>query len=57
MRKHVNERFCNITEVSIKAFVQTCEQCQERKSKKVAKGIVIKPVRSSAFDSRLQVSV
>lgn len=56
MSKQLNTFYKNITHEQIKLFLDLCESCQlKRKSEK--KGIVVKPIISSHFNSRCQVDL
>uniref|UniRef100_A0A8C4SWK5 Integrase catalytic domain-containing protein n=1 Tax=Erpetoichthys calabaricus TaxID=27687 RepID=A0A8C4SWK5_ERPCA len=54
--KQLNTLYKNITQAQIKMFLDLCEPCQQ-KPKSVKKGIVVKPVISSHFNSRCQVNL
>ncbi|XP_053545703.1 KRAB-A domain-containing protein 2 [Bombina bombina] len=56
MIKQLNTLYKNITQAQIKIFLDLCELCQQ-KQKSVKKGIVVKPIISSHFNSRCQVDL
>ncbi|CAG5046687.1 unnamed protein product [Parnassius apollo] len=56
MMKEVGSHYKNITRKDIETFLELCETCQQ-KQKNIKKGIVVKPIISSEFNSRCQVDL
>lgn len=54
MLKELSQRYKNITRHDIELYLQLCEPRQQ-KQKGIKKGIVLKPILSSEFNSRCQV--
>lgn len=56
-REEINKKWANITQEMIQIYISHCEECIEKSSKKVPKGLVVKPVRSHTIYSRGQVDL
>lgn len=56
MLKELSSRYKNITRHDVELYLQLCEPCQQ-KQKGIKKGIVVKPILSSEFNSRCQVDL
>lgn len=56
MMKEVWSHYKNITRKDIETYLELCEPCQQ-KQKNIKKGIVVKPIISSEFNSRCQVDL
>ncbi|GBM33452.1 KRAB-A domain-containing protein 2 [Araneus ventricosus] len=56
MIKQLNTAYKNVTQAQIKLFLDSCEVCQQ-KQKSDGRGISVKPVMSSPFDSGCQVGI
>ncbi|CAG4979166.1 unnamed protein product [Parnassius apollo] len=56
MMKEVGSHYKNITRKDIETYLELCEPCQQ-KQKNIKKGIVVKPIISSEFNSRCQVDL
>lgn len=56
MIKELSRKFKNITRHDVEIYLQLCEPC-EQKRKGVRKGIVVKPMVFSEFNSRCQVDL
>lgn len=56
MLYELNSKFKNITRFEVDLYLSLCEQCQ-LKHKKIRKGLVVKPIISSEFNSRCQVDL
>ncbi|XP_022914010.2 KRAB-A domain-containing protein 2-like [Onthophagus taurus] len=56
MMKEVWSHYKNITRKDIETYIQLCEPCQQ-KQKGIKKGITVKPIISSEFNSRCQVDL
>lgn len=56
MLKELSSRYKNITRHDVELFLQLCEPCQQ-KQKGIKKGIVVKPILSTEFNSRCQVDL
>jgi hypothetical protein len=59
MSKHIKEKYANITKDSLKLFrfKSYCLVCQEKRKRTKTKGVVVKPILSSEFNSRAQVDL
>ena len=55
--KYKSKRYCNISRKIISYFIQLCRVCQEKNHKQINKGVVVKPILSSDFNSRGQVDL
>ena len=51
------EKYHGVTEKACNLFLQGCEECHLRKSKKSVKSLVVKPISSTRFLSRCQVDM
>ncbi|CAI6354197.1 unnamed protein product [Macrosiphum euphorbiae] len=56
MLYELNSKFKNITRFEVDLYLSLCELCQ-LKHKKIRKGLVVKPIISSEFNSRCQVDL
>nr|XP_022909463.1 SCAN domain-containing protein 3-like [Onthophagus taurus] len=56
MLNELSTRYKNITRHDVELYLQLCEPCQQ-KQKGIKKGIVVKPILSSEFNSRCQVDL
>lgn len=56
MVKELSTKYKNITRTDIELFLQLCEPCQ-KKQKGIKKGIVVKPLIFTEFNSRCQVDL
>ncbi|KAJ8720835.1 hypothetical protein PYW08_006300 [Mythimna loreyi] len=56
MLKELSTRYKNITRHDVELYLQLCEPCQQ-KQRGIKKGIVVKPILSSEFNSRCQVDL
>ncbi|XP_071051121.1 KRAB-A domain-containing protein 2-like [Onthophagus taurus] len=56
MMKEVWSHYKNITRKDIETYIQLCEPCQQNQ-KGIKKGITVKPIISSEFNSRCQVDL
>nr|XP_022902149.1 KRAB-A domain-containing protein 2-like [Onthophagus taurus] len=56
MLNELSIRYKNITRHDVELYLQLCEPCQP-KQKGIKKGIVVKPILSSEFNSRCQVDL
>ena len=54
--KELDKTYANITREQIKLFLARCQNCQLKKSKH-NKGVVVRPIMSSRFNSRGQVDL
>ena len=54
MKKEIKQKFANLTQDVLMAFLKTCEFCSTKQSK-APKGIVVKPILSKEAFSRFQV--
>ena len=54
MKKEVGDKFANVTQEMIMAFLACCESCTNKRGN-VKKGLVIKPILSMEALSRMQV--
>ncbi|CAK1580028.1 unnamed protein product [Parnassius mnemosyne] len=54
--KEVGSHYKNITRKDIETYLELCEPCQQKQNK-IKKGIVVKPIISSEFNSRCQVDL
>ena len=57
MLKHIKEKYANITKDSLELFKSYCVVCQEKRNFPKTKGVVVKPILSSEFNSRAQVDL
>jgi len=55
MHKYLSEKYANVQLESIELFKSFCLPCQEKKNKKRVQGIVVKPILSKDFNSRVQI--
>ena len=53
----VKNKWANLTLECCKAFINFCADCQEKKKRKVHKGLVVKPVRSETIFARAQIDL
>ena len=53
--KRLSREYHGVTEKACNIFLQSCEECHLRKSKKSIKSLVVKPISSTRFLSRCQV--
>ena len=51
----VKNKWANLTLECCKTFISFCADCQEKKKRKVRKGLVVKPVRSETIFARAQI--
>ena len=57
MHKHLSPKYANIHIEFLEIFKSFCLSCQEKKSRKRIKGIVVKPILSDNFNSRMQIDL
>ena len=55
--QHVKKQYHNITQDAVKLYIEFCETCQKNRSRAKSKSVVVKPIRSSHFNSRCQVDL
>ena len=55
--KRLLRQYHGVTEKACKIFLQSCEECHLRKSKKSIKSLVVKPISSTRFLPRCQVDL
>ena len=57
MMKHVKEKYENITVEAIKLYISLCDQCERRRDKVSRKSVIVKPIKSTDYNSRCQVDL
>ncbi|KAH3798553.1 hypothetical protein DPMN_152153 [Dreissena polymorpha] len=57
MLKHVNVYYDNIIKDSVELFKSYCQDYQEQKTRPKTKGIMVKPILTREFKSRVQVNL
>jgi len=57
MLKHIKEKYANKTIDSLELFKSYCVVCQKKRKRPKTKGVVVKPILSSEFNSRAQVDL
>ena len=57
MIKELQKKYANITIKSIELFKYLCEECQKKRKRPMTKGVVVRPILSKEFSSRVQVDL
>ena len=57
MRKELNKKYENITEGDILLFKSYCKECQKKRKLPSIKGVAVRPLLSSEFNSRAQIDL
>ena len=57
MKKELNHKYANITTWALNKFKSFCLECQKKRKKPTATGVVVRPTLSEDFNSRGQVDL
>ena len=57
MYKYVSKTYANITAWVLETFKSFCLECQKKKNRPTAMGIVVRPILSEDFNTRGQVDI
>ncbi|XP_037783555.1 KRAB-A domain-containing protein 2-like [Penaeus monodon] len=57
MIKELQRKYANITTKVLRLFKSLCEECQKKRKRPMAKGVVVCPIFSKEFASRSQVEL